>query len=181
VQQLAFENVGGDANQLQITVEGDRTLHYQLVTSYYLPWHDVVTTPEVTEPMRVDVAYDRTELQVNETVEAVATVELLAPGMAGTVLVDLGIPPGFAPVTADLDALAAEGAINRYELTGRQIILYLTDVRSGDVLTFTYRLQAKYPIRAQTPASQVFDYYAPDQGSVTPPQRIIVTLGTPEE
>jgi CD109 antigen len=64
VQQLAFENIGGDANQLQITVEGDRTLHYQLVTSYYSAVAATSsTTPEtVTEPMRVAVAYDRTEL-----------------------------------------------------------------------------------------------------------------------
>ena len=39
---------------------------------------------------------------------------------------------------------------------------------------------ARYPIRAQTPASQVFDYYAPDQGSVEPPRRVIVELGTPD-
>jgi uncharacterized protein YfaS (alpha-2-macroglobulin family) len=181
VQQFAFENVSGDANQVQITVEGERTLHYQLVTSYYLPWREVLAAPETVAPMRVAVSYDRSELKVNETVQALATVELLAPGMAGTVLVDLGIPPGFAPVTADLDALAVEGAIDRYELTGRQIILYLTNVRSGETLSFAYRLQAKYPIRAQTPASQVFDYYAPDQGSIEPPQRITVTLGTPEE
>ena len=181
VQQFVFENISGDANQLQIMVEGDRTLHYQIVTSYYLPWQAVISAPEGVEPMRVAVTYDRTELQVNETVQAVATVELLKPGVAGTVLVDLGIPPGFAPVTADLDALAAEGAIDRYELTGRQIILYLTNVRSGKALTFAYRLQAKYPIRAQTPASQVFDYYTPDQGSIAPPQRVTVTLGTPEE
>ncbi|HHW86092.1 MAG TPA: hypothetical protein GX400_07775 [Chloroflexi bacterium] len=180
-QQVVFEAITGEANQLQITVEGDRTLYYQVVTSYYVPWSAVMAAPEASEPMRVAVTYDRTELQINETVQAVATVELLTPGMAGAVLVDLGIPPGFAPVTADLEALAAEGAIDRYELTGRQILLYLTHVRSGEVLTFAYRLQAKYPIRAQTPASQVFDYYAPDQGSVEPPQRMIVTLGMPEE
>jgi hypothetical protein len=181
VQQFAFENIAGDANQLQITVEGDRKLTYQVVTSYYLPWSAVGSSPEMAEPMRVAVTYDRTELQVNETVQAVATVELLTRGMAGTVLVDVGIPPGFAPVTADLEALVKEGAIDRYELTGRQIILYLTNVRSGEVHTFAYRLQAKYPIRAQTPASQVFDYYAPEQRSIEPPQRMIVTLGTPEE
>ena len=76
--------------------------------------------------MNVSVADDRTELQVNEPGQALATVELLRPGMAGTVLVDLGIPPGFTPITADLDALLKAGRIERYELTGRQIILYLT-------------------------------------------------------
>lgn len=181
MQQVAFDGIDGSAHELEITVEGERTLHYQVVTSYALPWSEVTVAPESAEPMLVRVAYDRTELAVNETVQAVATVELLRPGMAGTVLVDLGIPPGFAPVTADLDALVKERQIDRYELTGRQIILYLTNVRSGEELSFAYRLQARYPIRAQTPASQVFDYYAPDQGSVEPPQRIIVTLRTPEE
>lgn len=181
VQQFAFDNIVGDANRLEITVEGDRTLHYQVVTSYYLPWEATMAAPNSADPMRISVTYDRTELQVNETVQALATLELLTPGTAGTVLVDLGIPPGFAPVMADLDALVTEGAIDRYELTGRQIVFYLTNVRSGEVLNFAYRLQAKYPIRAQTPASQVFDYYAPDQGSVEPPQRIIVTLATPQE
>ena len=83
-------------------------------------------------------------------------------------------------MTADLDALVEERIIDRYELTGRQIVLYLTNVRSGEAISIAYRLQARYPVRAQTPASQVFDYYAPDQEGVEPPQRIIVTLGTPD-
>ena len=181
VQQFTFDGIVGDANRLEIAVEGDRTLHYQVVTSYYLPWDAAMTATETADPLRVSVTYDRTELQVNETVQALATVELLTPGRAGTVLVDLGVPPGFTPVTTDLDALVAAGAVDRYELTGRQIIFYLTNVRSGEVEHFTYRLQAKYPIRAQTPTSQAFDYYAPDQGSIALPQRIIVTLGTPEK
>ncbi len=180
VQQVAFDTIRGDENQLRITVAGDRTLHYQVVTSYHLPWEAATVAPQPEQPMRISVQYDRTELQVNETVQAVATIELLQPGRAGTVLVDLGIPPGFAPVAADLDALVEERIIDRYELTGRQIVLYLTDVRSGMPISLGYRLQARYPIRAQAPASQVFDYYAPDQGDVEPPQRIIVTLGTPD-
>ncbi|MBK8799533.1 MAG: hypothetical protein IPM07_25955 [Anaerolineales bacterium] len=38
VQQLSFEEIGSDGSQLEITVDGDRMLHYQIVTSYYLPW-----------------------------------------------------------------------------------------------------------------------------------------------
>jgi uncharacterized protein YfaS (alpha-2-macroglobulin family) len=95
-------------------------------------------------------------------------------------IVDLGVPPGFTPLTADLDALAANGQIERYELTGRQIILYLTNVPSGQVYDFTYRLQARFPIRAQTPNSTVYDYYTPEQQATEAPQRIVVTLGTPQ-
>ena len=129
--------------------------------------------------MRIDVTYDRTELEVNDLLGVRAEVELLTPGEAGTVIVDLGIPPGFAPVMDDLQALVAAGQVERYELTGRQIILYLRDVRSGEVYSFNYRLQARYPVQAQTMPSQVYDYYAPDQRAAEPPQRITVTLGTP--
>ena len=181
VQQVSFEAVSGGDNRLEISVDGDRSLQYQAITEYYLPWDAAQTAPEEAEPLRVAVTYDRTELPVNEMVNVQAEVELLAQGTAGTVLVDLGIPPGFSPVTADLDALVDEGQVDRYELTGRQIILYLTNVKSGDVQTFDYRLQAKFPIRAQTPSSQAYDYYAPDQRVTDAPQRIVVTLGTPEK
>lgn len=180
VHQVVFEGGKSETAELEITVRGDRALFYQVVTSFYVPW-DLVSEPSAAgQPMRVSVVYDRAELAVNETVQATATVELLRAGRAGTVLVDLGIPPGFEPLTEDLDALVKEGKIDRYELTGRQIILYLTDVASGRPLEFSYRLRALYPVRAQTTASRVFDYYTPDQGNVEPPQRIIVELGTPK-
>jgi hypothetical protein len=183
VQQVDFDGVvGGDgAAQVAIVVDGERSLNYQVVTSYYLPWEAVAAGDEPEEAVRVDVHYDRTELAVNDLVQVEAEVELLAAGQAGTLLVDLGIPPGFAPLTADLDRLVEDGTVDRYELTGRQIIFYLTDVASGDPYFLTYRLQARYPIRAQTPGSHAYDYYAPDQGGVAQPQRIIVTLGTPQE
>ncbi len=166
-------------NELAIFVEGDRALQYQVITDYYLPWEAVQPTPVDTQAVRIDVAYDRTELAVNDTVNVTATVELLAPGVAGTLLVDLGIPPGFTPLTEDWDALVAQELIQRYDFTGRQIIVYLTDVPSGQVSTFNYRLQARFPIDAQTPSSSAYDYYTPEQQATDQPQRIVVTLGVP--
>lgn len=47
---------------------------------------------------------------------------------------------------------------------GRQIILYLRDVRSGEVYSFNYRLQiCALPVQAQTMPSQVYDYYSTDR------------------
>jgi len=180
VQQVSFDGITSSDDQLTIAVDGERSLQYQVVTEHYMPWEKSTPQDQAADPLRVRVAYDRTELSVNDMVNVRATAELLAPGTAGTVIVDLGIPPGFAPVTADLDALVDAGTIDRYELTGRQIILYLTNVQSGQVYTFDYRLQARFPVRAQTPSSQAYDYYAPDQNDTEPPQRIIVTLGTPD-
>lgn len=179
VQQIRFDDLGGDVNDLSITVEGERSLQYQVITESYIPWADVKPVAQADAAMRVDVQYDRTTLQVNDTVNVTAQVELLAAGTAGTVLVDLGIPPGFSPVTDDLDALVEAELIDRYELTGRQIILYLTDVPSGEVYTFNYGLLARFPIKAQTPSSTAYDYYTPDQRDTQAPQRIVVELGTP--
>ncbi len=183
VQQIHFDDLGGDVNDLSISVEGAPnglpSLQYQVLTESYIPWTDVEPVAQAAAAMRVDVQYDRTTLQVNDTVNVTAQVELLAAGTAGTVLVDLGIPPGFSPVTDDLDALVAAELIDRYELTGRQILLYLTDVPSGEVYTFHYGLLARFPIKAQTPSSTAYDYYTPDQRATQAPQRIVVELGTP--
>ncbi|MEZ4673162.1 MAG: hypothetical protein R2932_02825 [Caldilineaceae bacterium] len=141
-------------NELAIFVEGDRTLQYQVITEYYLPWSVVTMPAPEAEAVHIDVAYDRTELQVNDVVNVTANVELLAPGVAGTLLVDLGVPPGFRPLTDEWDTLVAQGVIQRYELTGRQIIVYLTDVPSGQRYTFNYRLQARFPIGRRRPVAQ---------------------------
>ncbi|MFQ5879110.1 MAG: MG2 domain-containing protein [Dehalococcoidia bacterium] len=180
VQQVSFDDLAaGQAHGLSVNVDGERTLQYQIITDYYVPWETVAVEPVEKPALRVDVAYDRTELAVNDTVNVTAEVELLAQGQAGMVLVDLGVPPGFSPVTEDLDALVERRSIERYELTGRQILLYLTDVPSGKVYQFEYRLRARFPIKAQTGRSQAYDYYTPERQDTQPPQRITVTLGTP--
>ena len=178
VQQVVLENVAPGA-VLSLAVDGDRELQYQVVSEYYLPWEEATATATVAAPMRIAVSYDRSELTVNEMLGVRADVELLTGDTAGTVIVELGLPPGFAPVIEDLDTLVADGRIDRYELTRRQILLYLTNVESGRIYTFEYRLQPRYALTAQAPSSQVYDYYAPDQRASDPPQRITVTLGTP--
>ncbi len=179
VQLVSFDDLSVNDNEVAITVEGERALQYQVVTQYYLPWEVIPPTPVAEKDVRIDVAYDRTALQVNDVVNVTAEVELLAPGVAGTLLVDLGIPPGFRPLTEDLDALVAQGLIARYELTGRQILVYMTNVPSGQIYRLPYRLQARFPIRAQTPSSQAYDYYTPEKQDTATPQRIVVELGTP--
>ena len=178
VQQVVLDNVAPESI-LSLAVDGDRELQYQVVGDYYLPWEKAAATVAVQNPARISVSYDRTSLAVDEMVGVRADVELLDGNGAGTVIVDLGLPPGFVPVTADLDQLMTSGQIDRYELTGRQVLLYVTGMTAGQVHTFEYRLQARYGAVVQVPGSQVYDYYAPDQGASTPPQRITVILGTP--
>jgi uncharacterized protein YfaS (alpha-2-macroglobulin family) len=113
-------------------------------------------------------------------------VTLNEPGaVAEQAIVDLGLPPGFEVETEDLARLVARDAerseevagprIKRYELTGRQIILYIKDLSSGQPLTFSYRLRAKFPLRAQTPASSAYDYYNPGVVADAAPQLLTVS------
>jgi hypothetical protein len=180
MQQFVFDDIASGEQIVDLIVDGDRNLQYQVVADYYLPWSLVETDgPERQQPMRIDVAYDRTELAVNETVVASALVELLAPGNTGTVLVETGVPPGLSPIAADLDALVEDGRIDRYEFTGRTLRFYLSGIANGFVYRYDYRLRAEFPVNALAPSSQVYEYYAPQSQDISPPQRIRVTLGTP--
>jgi uncharacterized protein YfaS (alpha-2-macroglobulin family) len=115
-------------------------------------------------------------------------VTLNEPGaVADSAIVDLGLPPGFTVETEDLARLVARfqdvppdyaGAkIERFELTGRQIIIYVTDLAGEQPLEFSYRLRAKFPLKAQTPASTAYDYYNPDVAGEKSPTTLTVVAG----
>jgi hypothetical protein len=189
VQQVAFEDVNiGAENKVEIEVAGEGNLMYQVTGSYYLPWKMLAQYPDLSpqeDPVSIDVAYDRAELAVNDTVNVKVTVALNQPGSkVESALVDLGLPPGFDVQSDDLAALVthyndtpsdyAFAKIERYELTGRQILVYLTNLSNGKPLEFSFGLKAKYPLRVQTPASTAYDYYNPDVQGELPPQVLVV-------
>jgi uncharacterized protein YfaS (alpha-2-macroglobulin family) len=123
----------------------------------------------------IDVDYDRTALAVNDTVAVDVGVKLNQPGVVKMALIDLGLPPGFTVLAEDLSRLVEQGVIARYELTGRQIIIYLEDFSSESPLRFSYRLRARFPMRAQTPPSSAYDYYNPADLTVQAPLEMVVS------
>jgi uncharacterized protein YfaS (alpha-2-macroglobulin family) len=161
---------------------------YQITSSYYLPWDKVAMFPEsmpAQDLVTIDVSYDRTELAVDDLVTVDVTVSLNEPGArAEWALIDLGIPPGFTVMTEDLNALIAASldrspdselaTIERFEMTGRQILVYIGKLSHEHPLSFSYRLKAKYPLMAQTPASSVYDYYNPDVTGEAQPELLVV-------
>ena len=74
---------------------------------------------------------------------------------------DLGVPPGFDVVTEDLDEVVSSGMARRYELTSRQILLYLDELSPGPATTFSYRLLARSPMRGEAPPASTYLYYEP--------------------
>jgi hypothetical protein len=161
-------------NRVQIGLEGGGNLMYQVSTRYYLPWDAVPPTLETEELITIDLAYDRTALAVNDEVTVDVKVRLNQEGVVKMALIDLGVPPGFNVVAEDLGQLVEMGVIARYELTGRQIIIYLEDFSYEAPLSFSYRLQARFPMRAQTPPSSAYDYYNPGDMTVRAPLEVTV-------
>ncbi len=164
-------------NKVEIRFSGKGSSLFQIRSYYYLPW--VRGIPARKKEMEIDVSYDRTQLDANDVVTSTVTVAFngLADGRNGTanmVIVDLGTPPGFEVMAEDLEQLVKDKTFQKYSLTGRQAIIYIEKVESGKPLTFKYRLKAKFPIRAKTPESVVYQYYNPEARGVAAPVEMVV-------
>lgn len=115
-----------------------------------MPWKPA---PPRQQALSIKVGYDRTRLRVDDTLNAWVEVTYNLARPTFMVIVDLGIPPGFAVRREDLAAMVQRKQITRYSLTGRQITLYLGKVQPRKPMLFRYRLKAMFPVRAQTPRS----------------------------
>jgi len=144
---------------------------YQIVGRFYMPWSQR-HAPE--EPLVIEVTYDKTQLAVNDLVTAKAVVKNQRPQTAQMVVVDLGIPPGFQVDASDLEALVKNKTIQKYELTGRQIITYFDKIGPNAAIELSYKLRAKFPLRAQTPQSRAYEYYNPEVNGVAKPVALVV-------
>jgi uncharacterized protein YfaS (alpha-2-macroglobulin family) len=161
----------GGAQRVEVVLDGEGNLAYDIVERWHMPW-DAVPPPE--GPLGITVTYDRTTLAVDDMVTAEVTITNTDPAFADMVMVDLGIPPGFALVRDDLEALRATGVFDRFENTERQLLLYFTVVPAGEPIVFQYRLRATEPVRAQSPRNRVYSYYNPDVGSEAAPVEFAV-------
>ena len=153
------EYVHKGANIIKLRFEGEGSMLYQIVGRYYMPWGG--ERPRMREPMTIDVKYDKTRLEKDDLVNVTVRVKNNRPATANMVMVDLGVPPGFAVQPEGLQAIVENKTIEKYTLTGRQIIIYLRKIDANAELSFSYQLKAKFPIKAKTPTSRVYEYYDP--------------------
>jgi uncharacterized protein YfaS (alpha-2-macroglobulin family) len=187
VQIISFDDIDkGKENSLNISVEGEGSLMYQVSGGLYLPWESISNFPQFTggSPLvDIDVAYDQTSVSVNDVVAVDVSLSLVE-GFAKTFLVELGIPPGFTVEMEDLSTLVKSyerdpedrlgTIVERFELTGQQILIYISNLSVKNPLEFSYRLKAIYPSTTKTPPSRAYDFYNPGVLGVSPPQLLIV-------
>jgi uncharacterized protein YfaS (alpha-2-macroglobulin family) len=169
----ARELIHEGSNDVRITLKGKGSALYQVVAKYYLPWE--LVKPPARELLDIEVKYDRAKLAANDLVTAAVRVVNNDPRDCNMVVIDLGLPPGFEVMAEDLAKLVEQKTIQKYTLAARQIIIYLDRLASRKPLEFSYRLRAKFPIKAATPASQVYRYYNPEIKATAQPVQLEVS------
>jgi hypothetical protein len=168
----AASGAGPGRNDVEIEVQGETNLMYQIVGRYYEPWSR--QPPPEKPTLDVSVEYDRTSLSTKDLLRAKATLKYEGQLPTYMVIVDLGIPPGFTVDAGDFAELVGQKKIQKYSITSRQVTLYLGDVKPGDVKTYEYTLHPKYPVKAKTPATVAYEYYTPDHRAEAKPVELTV-------
>jgi uncharacterized protein YfaS (alpha-2-macroglobulin family) len=158
-------------NEIEIKVQGETNLIYQIVGRYFEPWKQEAPAKPVID---VAVAYDRTELSTSDLLKAKATLKYQGDQPTYMVIVDLGIPPGFTVDPGDFAEMVGAKKVEKFSVTSRTVTLYLGDVKPGDVKTFDYTLKPKYPIKAKTPATVAYEYNTPANRAAAKPVELTV-------
>jgi A-macroglobulin TED domain/Alpha-2-macroglobulin family/Carboxypeptidase regulatory-like domain/MG2 domain/A-macroglobulin receptor binding domain/Alpha-2-macroglobulin bait region domain len=181
LHQFVFKGIDAQqSNSVQLKFEGTGGLGYQIVGRTFTPWE----AHPVSEPLSIDVTYDRTKLAQDDIATAKVIVRNNLSKTANMIMVDLGIPPGFDLLGEDLQSLqekaagnqngSQNGSLQKFSLTATQAILYFNALSPRQTVTFTYRLRAKYPIHAHTFQSRVYEYYDPDVTATAAPVQLDV-------
>ncbi|WP_437738313.1 MG2 domain-containing protein [Sorangium sp. So ce1335] len=160
------------AHEVALAFEGQGKLSYNLVSRHNVPWS--AAPSDGGGPLAVSVSYDKTSLHVNDIVTATVGVKNTTDAAQNMILVTVGLPPGFQVLTEDLQAYVAAGALSRFEITGKQLILYVKELAAGSATGFTYRLQATMPVKAEDGGAEAHPYYQPEQQSFAGAQTLQV-------
>lgn len=176
LHQFVLPGIDPTSNEVRLQFHGTGGLAYQIAGRYFVPWQN----EDAKEPLSIDVSYDRTKLAENDIATATATISSHLDGTAKMVMVDLGIPPGFDLLSEDLDTYSQKsagvrgGRLEKYSMTATQAILYFDALTPHQVVTLHYRLRAKYPMRAHTFQSRVYEYYDPNVSAIAKPIQLEV-------
>ena len=152
--------------EFELVVTGDGRAVGQVVRRFNMP--DVERSGQ--EILEIEVDYDTTEVEVDDTITVSArlTFNPPRPAEAGMVVLDISIPTGFAAVTDTLEAALSEDArLKRYEIAGRKVIFYVENLHQGESVSLEFEAKALYPVQARAVPSRAYSYYSPEISAQT--------------
>jgi hypothetical protein len=174
--QFVFDAKPSSAVALHFNGKGG--LAYQVSSRYFVPWEQPTHEAPRPEALSIDVTYNKDHMAQDDIATATATVRNNLAATANMVMIDLGIPPGFDLLTEDLQDYLEEsatkhgGRLEKFSLTATQALLYFDSIPGRETIRIPFRLRAKYPIRAKTFQSRVYEYYQPEINAVAKPVQL---------
>ena len=160
--------------RLTLTEHSRTAAGFQVAFRYHVP-ADAAAPPSAPEPLAVTLAYDRDTLAVGEALTATATVTNRLPAAAPMVMLDLPIPAGFAVDPMAFEKLVQGGTIGRFQVTPRQVLVYLRGLEPNRPLALKYTLRPTMPVTLTVPAARAYEYYDPAKEGRSAPGRLTVT------
>jgi hypothetical protein len=158
-----------------IETTGGRTLaSAQSVSFYHVRWDSTVVAPQ-PGPLKLDVACDRTRLEVGTKATCKVSAERVGTRGYGMMIAEIGIPPG---VDVDRESLQNQLStsgwdLSSFEVLPDRVIAYLWPRAGGT--SFTLSFTPRMAIDAHSAPYILYDYYNPDAAITLPPTRFIVT------
>ena len=169
--------MAGD-NTIEVTSDhGVPFASTQAISEYYVPWRDrearEKSQPGKDSGLVFGTHCNLAKLQVGTETQCFVKVKRFGANRGGMLLAQVGLPPGAEVDRASLKQLLSTWQITRYELQPDKLIFYVWSGRAEGE-EFSFKMKLRYPVTAQSAASELMDYYNPDLQVVLAPQKFTV-------
>lgn len=122
---------------------------------------------------KLDVKFWQNKLDINEasksnkkfkeTYAMKVCTRSLQKDVKGMAIIDIGLMTGFKPVIEDLDKLVKNKIVDKYELSKRNVVLYLQAIPVDKDLCVEFALDQEFAVgKLQSSSVKVYAYYDPD-------------------
>lgn len=163
--------VGPGKHRVAIRREGNAGFaSAQVVTRYFLPWSDLPKDDRT--PLKLNVAFDRTELAVGEAVRCTVGVERVGHRGDGMLVAEVGLPPGVEVDRVSLARALTRPGVWRADVMPDRVVFYLWSNAGGTELDFSFA--PRMAMRAKAAASTLYDYYNPEAATTVAPVTFVV-------
>lgn len=142
----------------------------QIISKYYIPWNKI---PKKAKHFSLSISYPQAILRQDQRFGVKAKINYLGKNTIGMLMLDFAFPSGIEPDIDYLELLTEKNIIERYEIKGNRIILYLPSTQKKH-MDITYFFYAKTIGKYTTPTSIVYDYYTPHVKAISKPATIII-------
>ena len=164
------------SNRVEIKTNDNSTLMSQIVQNHYVDWEDAkVSNHQINNSRQVKLDYrcDKSIAKIMEDISCEVKAERVGFRGYGMLLAEIGIPPGADVNRESLqDALKNDWSFSKYDILPDRIIVYMWAKAGGT--NFTFKFRPRYGIKAQTPASFVYDYYNEEAKATVKPLKFEV-------